>query len=300
MGKIRVKTLGNEQAEQQQKKEAKKRKEEKLTKVPNLKGGQRLTSVGPTEEELTKMETPAETKEVKKTEEKKEEKQKQKKSSYKEKIAKKQTRSQKYLSARKQIDQTKFYPIQDALELLPKVAIASFDETVELHINTIDRSVSGNITLPHGNGKKTRVAIATDELIEKLEKSLPANASPSGDGRRGKIDFDVLIAHPSLMPKLAKVAKFLGPRGLMPNPKNGTISQNPQETAKKYEMGQISIKTEAKSPIIHLSVGKVSFGKEKLEENIKTVFSAIQREKIQSVTLKSTMSPGIKLHLPSV
>lgn len=279
MGKIRVKTLGDESLEKEQKNEAKKRKEEKLTKVPGLKGGQRVTAVGPTEEELTQLEVPK-TQEAPKEE--KEEKPKQKKSSRREKIAKKQTRSHKYFLAKQQIDQAKLYPISEALDLLPKLKLSSFDETVELHINTTDTGISGQVTLPHGSGKKTRVRIADDSIIADVEK--------------GKIDFDVLVAHPSLMPKLARVAKYLGPRGLMPNPKNGTISQNPQEVAKKYEMGQISFRTEAKTPIIHLSIGKVSFGKEKLEENIKTIFASIQREKILNATLKSTMSPGIKIN----
>ncbi|MEK9178586.1 MAG: 50S ribosomal protein L1, partial [Patescibacteria group bacterium] len=155
-----------------------------------------------------------------------------------------------------------------------------FDETVELHINTIDGSVSGRMMLPHGTGKKARVAIASDELIEQLEK--------------GTIDFDVLIAHPSMMPKLAKVAKFLGPRGLMPNPKSGTITDKPEEAMKKFEEGQINFKTE-KSPIVHLSVGKLSFGPDKLSENIEAAIEAINKAKIRNAILKSTMSPGIKL-----
>jgi len=105
----------------------------------------------------------------------------------------------------------------------------------------------------------------------------------------------VLIATPLAMPKLARFAKILGPKGLMPNPKSGTISDNPKEIAKKYENGQVIIKTEGKAPVIHLGVGKISFGKEKLAKNIKTVLEAVKQEKIKNVTLKSTMSPGIKV-----
>ena len=159
--------------------------------------------------------------------------------------------------------------------------MAKFDETVELHVNTIATGISGNITLPHGAGKKTRVAIATDALIAEIEK--------------GKIDFDVLLSAPEMMPKLAKVAKILGPRGLMPNPKNGTISPKPEELAKKFEEGLMNFKTEAKAPIIHMVVGKMSFGPEKLSENIASAIDAIKKANIINVTLKSSMSPGIKL-----
>ncbi len=99
------------------------------------------------------------------------------------------------------------------------------------------------------------------------------------------------------MSKLAKVARILGPRGLMPNPKNGTITPKPQEVAKKFQGGQINFKTESKFPILHLTVGKISFGEKKLSENIQSALSAIQTKNIKNITLKSTMSPGIKLDL---
>ncbi len=116
----------------------------------------------------------------------------------------------------------------------------------------------------------------------------------------GKIDFDILIAAPDAMPKLARVARFLGPRGLMPNPKNGTVTPKPQEVAKKFEAGQINFKTEAKSPILHLSVGKVSFGNKKLADNIQAALTAVQPKNIKNITLKSTMSPGIKIDYTTI
>ena len=287
MGKIRVKTLGIEGLEEEQKKEArlaseakraKKRKEKKKTvKAPGLKGGERVAMVGPSEEELTKLEV-TQAPETPKLEE-----QKPKKAATK-KISKK-ARSSRYKSVRLLVEQ-KLYPLLEALELLKKLKTANFDETVELHANTIGTGISGNLVLPHGTGKKTRVAIASEELIGSIEK--------------GKIDFDVLLATPEMMPKIAKVAKFLGPRGLMPNPKNGTITPNPEELAKKYEDGQISFKTEAKAPIIHLVVGKLSFSEKDLSENIKAIIAAIQPSKIKNITLKSTMSPGIKIDLQTI
>ena len=177
----------------------------------------------------------------------------------------------------------------EALTLLEKIKIAKFDETVELHINTYEKGISGNVTLPHGTGKDVRVEIAnatTDaKHVDDLVKAIEA----------GKIEFDVLIATPDAMAKLARVARVLGPRGLMPNPKNGTVTPKPEEIAKKFAGGQINFKTEAKFPLLHMSVGKLSFGDKKLADNIKSALAAVKIKNIKNITLKSTMSPGIKL-----
>jgi large subunit ribosomal protein L1 len=116
----------------------------------------------------------------------------------------------------------------------------------------------------------------------------------------GTIDFDVLLATPDAMPKLARVARILGPRGLMPNPKSGTVTTKPEEVAKKFQGGQINFKTEAKFPILHMIVGKLSFGEAKLSENIKTAIAAVETRNIRNVTIKSTMSPGMKLDVASL
>lgn len=285
MGKIRVKALGDEGLEKEQKKEARlaretrqaqKRKEAKMSKAPGLKGGERVVGIGPSEEEIEKQLEEEKKAGLKPAEQEQEDKKVSKKTKKKTKARK---RSPRYTSAKALIDK-KLFTVSEALDLLEKLNRAKFDETVELHINTIE-AVSGNFTLPHGTGKKTKVAIADDKLIAEIEK--------------GKIDFDILLAQPQMMPKLGKVAKILGPRGLMPNPKNGTISQNPEEAAKKYEGGQINFKTESKSPILHLVIGKASFGKSKLFDNAKTVFQNIAKGKIRKVVLKSTMSPAIKI-----
>lgn len=285
MGKIRVKTLGIEGLEEEQKKEAKKRKEKKrMAKAPGLKGGERVVAVGPTEEELSHLPDGQE-----KTQPQEEARPEATKTSTEEKKEKSRRpslkRSKRYKSGRLLVEQ-KLYPLPEALELLKKLKTAKFDETVELHVNTFETGISGNLVLPHGTGKKTRVVIASEKLIESIEK--------------GKIDFDVLLSTPEMMSKIAKVAKFLGPRGLMPNPKNGTITPNPEALAKKYENGQISFKTEAKVPIIHLVVGKLSFSEKDLSENIKAIIAVIQSSKIRNVTLKSTMSPGIKLDFTKI
>lgn len=267
MGKIRVKTFGDEEAEAKQKQKLDRKKEaKKIEKKAKVKTEDEAPVVMP--EAITEV----------KAEIKKEEKPKKK-----DKFLKKQEafHSTQFLALAKQVDQSKIYPLSEALELLEKLQRSKFDETVELHINTVTPGISGNVTLPHGTGKKTRVAIANDGLLAEIEK--------------GIINFDILVAEPEFMAKLAKVAKVLGPRGLMPNPKNGTITQNPEELVKKYEGGQISFKTEAKAPILHLTVGKMSFGSKKLTENIDTMLKAVKKSSIVNVTLKSTMSPGIKI-----
>jgi len=281
MGKIRVKTFGSPEEEEQEKKLLKQKKEaKKMAKAPGLKGGERVVSVGPSEEELAKnieTETKPEGKEEGKTSFKTSK-------IKKEKFAKgKRQRSQNYLANVSMVDKAKIYPLSEALKILSEFKKSKFDETVELHVNTNIDSLSASITLPHGTGKKVRVAIADDKLIESIES--------------GKIDFDILVASPSIMPRLAKVAKILGPKGLMPNPKNGTITDKPQDLIKKYEGGQINIKTEAKTPLIHLTVGKISFGEKKLTDNIESIIKVIKKENIAKIVLKSTMSPSIKVKI---
>lgn len=270
MGKIRVKTLGDEALEKEQKKEAKKRQEAKKTQEVKAEEQTPAPSIETVEEKAVKTETKEEIKE-----------EKPKKKEFVKTTDR--TRSKNYQTVAKLVDKSKEYNLTDALSLLEKLKTAKFDETVELHINTTETGINGTLDLPHGTGKKVRVAIADEALISEIEK--------------GKIDFDILLAVPQMMPRLAKVAKVLGPRGLMPNPKNGTITQNPQEVAKKFEGGQVRFKTETKSPIIHLSVGKLSFGEKKLSENINTVLKALPIGKVKNATLKSTMSPGIKIQL---
>jgi large subunit ribosomal protein L1 len=274
MGKIRVKTFGDEEEEKKQKEKLERKKEAKKTeKEVGAEAGEKdVESEIKAEEAIVASQ---------------EEKPHSAKASRgkKEKFQKKQQafHSTQYTNLAKLVDASKIYSLSEALELLEKLQRNKFDETVELHINTVSTGISGNVTLPHGTGKKTRVAIANEGLIAEIEK--------------GIINFDILVAQPEIMAKLAKVAKILGPRGLMPNPKNGTITQNPEEVVKKYEGGQINFKTEAKSPIMHLTVGKMSFGAKKLTENIESMLKAVKKSNIANITLKSTMSPGLKLKI---
>lgn len=291
MGKIRVKTIGDEE---QEKVDAKKAEARAMAKKAREEAEARHATESNVIENVAKQSQTKETDETEtvNTEGKQPEKivteTKKTKKEYK-KTSSKKHQSASYKKAASLIDKTKTYKLSEALPLLEKMKRAKFDETVELHINTIEKGISGSLMLPHGTGKATRVVIANatedpkavDELIKAIES--------------GKIEFDVLIATPDSMPKLARVARVLGPRGLMPNPKNGTVTPKPDEIAKKFEGGQFNFKTEAKFPLLHLAVGKLSFGDEKLLDNIKTAVKAVKTKNIKSMTLKSTMSPGIRI-----
>lgn len=198
----------------------------------------------------------------------------------------KKQKSPRYKNSAKEIDKGGKYPLDKAVSLLKKFEPAKFDETVELHVNTREKGVNGSIDLPHGTGKKLRIKIADDAIIEDIQK--------------GKIDFDVLVAKPEMMPKLAKVARVLGPRGLMPNPKAGTVTESPEKVVDKLSKGSVNFKTEPKAPIIHLSIGKKSFDEAKLKENAKAAITSIGKNKIKTATLTSTMNPGITLDIESV
>ncbi len=307
MGKIRVKTIGIEEDEKDQKKKAKAKAEAKRIEAAKKLGADTKAQESKSEEAQKLANTDTADKSAKTHEssdsvvprsvsrssaDESEAKSAKKQSKYKAKTSKKsKPHSSNYLTMSKLVDKNKKYTIDEALKILNSANKLKFDETIELHINTNEKGVSGNLTLPHGTGKKAKIEIADhatdpkhlEELIKKIEG--------------GSIDFDILIATPDTMSHLARVARFLGPKGLMPNPKNGTISPKPKEAIKKFEGGQINFKTEAKAPIIHLSVGKLSFGEKDLNANITTVLQAVQTKNIKNVTLKSTMSPGIKISI---
>ena len=293
MGKIRVKTFGDEELEKKDNKKAQARAEAKKQAEAAKKAAEERAVSEVVESEKKKPTSNAVAVEsIEKAEPEKKETKKAKKEKFVTK--KKDKHSSNYLKAAAHVDHTKKYNLADALSTLTKMHRAKFDETVELHINTIEKGISGNLVLPHGTGKQTKVVIANqsedpkgvEELIKKIEA--------------GQIDFDVLVATPDTMPKLARAARILGPRGLMPNPKNGTVTANPSEIAKKFEGGQMNFKTEAKFPILHMTVGKLSFGDKKLHENITAALDAVKTKNVKTLTLKSTMSPGIKIDTSSL
>jgi len=263
MGKVKPRLLGLEEVEKKQKKEQKEKSMEKKMLKKSVSAE-------------------ASTDKEKKVDEKKEPVKKVKSSS-KPKEIKVKSRGKKYNEAIKLVDKTKFYSVETAVSLLKKMKITKFDESVELHIVVDETGLKGEVELPHSTGKVLRIAVVDDKVIENLEK--------------GKIDFDILITHPSFMPKLAKFAKVLGPKGLMPNPKAGTISPKPEEVVKKFEKGVLRWKTEAKFPLIHQMIGKISFDDKKLIENAKKLIDSVATKHIVKAYMKSTMSPSIKIEI---
>ncbi len=193
----------------------------------------------------------------------------------------KHDRSKRYLASKNLVDKTKSYPVSKALKLLREISTTKFDASVELHCNLTVDKLAGELNLPHGTGKKTTIEIASDKTLVKLKNN--------------KIDFDILVAEPKMMGKLAQYAKLLGPKGLMPNPKTGTISDKPEEVKKKLQGGSIRYKSEPKAPILHLVIGKLSFKDNQLEEHIKTTIKELKIKNLKSVFLCSSMSPSIKL-----
>ncbi len=281
MGKIRIRVLGLEEVEKKQKEEAKKRREEKKKKKVKgvgLKGGERTVEVEVSEEELKKQKKAEEI--IKKAEEE------EIKGEGKAKKGKKIGRKKKHVVGRNYQKAKKLVPekevtIKEGVKLLRKMHYAKFDESVELHLNVVKSPLKGEVELPYGIGKKIRVAIVNEEVLSKIEK--------------GEIEFDVLISTPAFMPRLAKYAKILGPRGLMPNPKKGTISTNPKEAAKKFTDKLVQWKTEPKFPLVHQAVGKLSFKDEELEKNIEAFLQSVGKRNIKSAFLKATMTPAVKI-----
>jgi len=218
----------------------------------------------------------------------------------------------KYRAVSEKIDRNKIYSIEEAIKLMKEIKIAKFDESVEIHIKTNvdtkkgDQQIRGTVVLPHGTGKSKKIAVITstsekeakeagadivggEEMIEKIAK---------------KIDFDILVATPEMMPKLAKVAKILGPKGLMPNPKTETVTTKIKETVEALKKGKAAFKNDDTANI-HQVVGKLSFEGNKLIENIETFIEAVEKNKpsalkgklIANISVCSTMGQGMKISL---
>jgi large subunit ribosomal protein L1 len=216
----------------------------------------------------------------------------------------------KYFTALDKLQEGKRYTVNEAFGLLPQVAFAKFDETVDVAFNLgvdpkhADQMVRGAIVLPHGIGKSVRVAVLAKGDKAKEAEAAGADIVGSDDLiekiNGGWLEFDKMIATPDMMVAVSKVGKILGPRGLMPNPKLGTVTFDVGKAVKEQKLGKIEYRTE-KTGIIHVVIGKKSFGAEKLRDNFATLMSAILKAKpptskgvyLKNVTISTTMSPGI-------
>ena len=223
-------------------------------------------------------------------------------------------RGKKYQDSIKSIDKLKLYDMQEAVEVMLGTAKANFDETVELHLKLgvdsrhADQQVRGAVVLPHGTGKTVRVLVFAKG--DKAKEAEEAGAEFVGEAemadkiqKENWFDFDVVIATPDMMGVVGRLGRVLGPKGLMPNPKSGTVTFDVAKAIQEIKAGKVEYRLD-KTNIIHVPVGKKSFGAEKIIDNFKVVIDAIVKAKpaaakgkyLKSVTIASTMGPGVKLN----
>ena len=223
-------------------------------------------------------------------------------------------RGKKYVEAAKAIDRGTLYDVADAVAVVKKTAVAKFDETIEAHIRTgcdgrhADQQIRGAVVLPHGTGKKVRILVFAKDA--KAEEAKAAGADfVGGDELIPKIqnenwfEFDVVVATPDMMGVVGRLGRVLGPKGLMPNPKAGTVTMDVTKAIQDIKAGKIEYRLD-KTNIIHVPVGKASFTEEQLADNFQTLIDAINKAKpaalkgqyLKTVTLTSTMGPGVKIN----
>ena len=219
----------------------------------------------------------------------------------------------KYTEAAKLVDRATYYEPEEALALVKKTATAKFDETVEVHIRTgcdgrhAEQQIRGAVVLPNGTGKTVRVLVFAKG--EKVSEAEAAGADFVGGDElipkiqnEGWLDFDVVVATPDMMGVVGRLGKVLGPKGLMPNPKAGTVTMDVTKAINDIKAGKIEYRLD-KSNIVHCPIGKVSFSEEQLVENLKAIMDAIVKAKpaslkgtyLKSITISSTMGPGVKV-----
>ncbi len=193
-------------------------------------------------------------------------------------------RSNKYKKAKANIDRAKLYTIKQAVELVQANSLSKFDGNIDAHLvlNTEPGTVA-EITFPHLKTGTKKIVIADESIVKKIEK--------------GTIDFDVLVSTPSFMPKLLPLAKVLGPKGLMPNPKTGTLADNPQDAVKKLQAAKMSVKTEKKAPLVHIKVGKISQKADQVVANIEKLIKVVNPLKIKKLYITPTMGPSVKVKI---
>ena len=223
-------------------------------------------------------------------------------------------RGKKYVEAAKLVDRTTLYTTEEAVSLVKKTTTAKFDETVEVHIRTCcdgrhaDQQIRGAVVLPHGTGKTVRVLVFAKGV--KADEAAAAGADYVGADELipriqndGWLDFDVVVATPDMMGVVGRLGRVLGPKGLMPNPKAGTVTMDVTKAIQEIKAGKIEYRLD-KTNIVHVPVGKVSFTEEQLAENFKALMDAIVKAKpsslkgqyLKSVSMSTTMGPGVKLN----
>lgn len=195
-------------------------------------------------------------------------------------------RSKRYQAAKKLIDVDKLYALSDAIELVKKTSLSKFEGKVEAHVTVSETGNIGEISFPHLETASKKVVVLNDTILAEIKE--------------GKVNFDILVATPVTMPKLLPFARVLGPKGLMPNPKNGTLTDKPEEAVKKLGAAKTMVKTEKKAPVVHIIVGKVSQPEKELSANIEELIKVIKAPKIKKLALCATMGPSVKVKVEVV
>ena len=227
-------------------------------------------------------------------------------------------RGKKYIEAAKQIERGNLYEKAEAVALVKKSAVAKFDETIEAHIRTgcdgrhADQQIRGAVVLPHGTGKKVRILVFAKDAKAEEAKAAGADYVGAEDlipkiQNEGWFEFDVVVATPDMMGVVGRLGRVLGPKGLMPNPKAGTVTMDVTKAINEIKAGKIEYRLD-KTNIIHVPVGKASFTDEQLNDNFQSLMGAINKAKpaslkgqyIKSATLTSTMGPGVKLNVVKI
>lgn len=271
MGKTKLavidESVPEKKTESGKSRKAERARKEKGIRVPGLKGGERVVSVGgePTTEPTTQKEEAASAK----TSE----------GNQKERATRK--RGKAYLAARAKVEPGKAYSLEEAARLVRETSISKFDGSVELHLTLGKDQISTSVDLPHSSGKKRKVEFANEDTIKKLKLK--------------KIDFDELVSTPEFMPQLVPFAKLLGPKGLMPNPKDGTIVKDEKEAKTKFSASALQLKTQNKAPLLHATIGKVEQAETELVDNMEAVFKAVGPNIIKKAIISASMGPGIRV-----
>lgn len=265
MGKMKTAFVGDEPTNKNKVKQDKAHKAEAgKIHIAGLKGGQRINVI---ETEMPIEEVVTTEAEVKRTD----------------KVAQVKVRSAKYKEVKGKIEIGKTYPIDAAIKLVKATSYSKFDGTMELHLIVKKVGASASVTLPFAAGRVKKVEVASEATIEKLKK--------------GVIDFDILVSTPDMMGKLVPFAKMLGPRGMMPNPKNGTLVSDPKK-ANAFSTSTIVLKTEKEAPLVHTVIGKNSQNDEEIAKNLEAIFGAFGGAKqIVRAFIKSSMSPSVKVQV---
>ena len=269
MGKTKTAFVGGTEETKQKSsydkaaKAAKRQAKDEAQKVhlTGLKGGQRVKIIEAAVTEETPVSLQTETDKEKKNK-------------------KTRVRGKKYLELKSKIDRHKLYELPEAIKLVKETSYSKFNGTVELHLVVKKTGLTVNVNLPYSSGKNRKIEIADEKTIVKV--------------KTGKIDFDLLLATAEMMPKLVPLAKILGPKGLMPNPKNGTIIKTPKD-ADKFKGNCLTLKTEKEAPLIHTIAGKVSQPAAELKANLEAILTAGGEKQILKAYLKATMGPSIKV-----